>query len=195
MPLGGTGGALGNALAGAVGAGAAGSFFGQLGSVIASWAPANIQVNPGAMAAVSGAVAGLGSFTVVGTAADLGGQIATALGIPADAALSRATWVSFAQALIDHLTNYGQANGAGLTSGAPVVGGAGTVAFTAPAFAPPLAGVLGVAEPVAAGMLEAFGAALISHIQTNASVVGLSLSGPPMSAPSDGPVVGTGTIA
>jgi hypothetical protein len=197
MPLSGSGGPLGDVLASAVGAPSAVSgFFQQVGAVIASWAPANIQVIPGAMAATGSAVSGIGSFNVQGTKEDLGGRLADALLIPADAAPSRAKWVGVAGALIDHFNDYGQANGTGLLSGSPCTG-AGTVAFTAPTFIPALSSVLGVGEPVAAGLLEAFALQLVSYIQANAIVVAVSLTIPPvpLSAPANGPVVGTGTIA
>jgi hypothetical protein len=168
--------------------------FATLGGVIADWAPAHIAVNPGAMAAVSGAVAGLGTFTVDGTAEELRDLFCTAMGIGATATDSRATWLAVAQALIDHFDNYGQANGTGLTSGTPCAG-QGTVQWLSPTFIPPLATRLDVSDAVAAVALEAFAVALLAHIQTNASVVSISLSGPPMSAPTDGPVAGTGTIA
>lgn len=195
MPLGGTGAALGTLLAGAVGApGVAGAFFQTVGAVVAAWAPENVIVNAGAMAAVGGAVSGLGTFTVGGSKEDLGGRIATALGIPPTATDTRAVWIAFAGALIDHFNGFGKANGTGLTSGNPC-GGAGKVQWTSAVFVPPLAVQMSVAEPVAAGLIEAFGTQLFAHIQTNASVVSASLSGPPLSAPSDGPVTGTGTIA
>lgn len=196
MPLGGTGGALGSVLASAVGAPAsAGSFFATLGGVVADWAPAHIQVKPGAMVAVSGAVAGIGSFSVDGTKEELGALFADALSIPATAPDARAKWVATAEALIDHFNDFGQANGTGLTSGVPLCGGAGTMQWLSPTFVPPLAARLEVTDPIAAAALEAFALQLLSHIQTNASVVALSLSGLPLSAPPDGPVTGTGTIA
>lgn len=195
MPLGGSGSALGNVLASAVGApSSVGSFFALLGGAIAEWAPQNIQVNPGSMAAASGAVSGTGSFSVVGEASELGNLMADRLTIPADAADARAVWVAFAQAIIDQFENFGVANGTGLTSGSPC-GGAGTISFSVAAFVPPLASSLTVADAIAAALLEAFGAMLLSFIQTNGTVVGLSLSGPPLSAPTDGPCTGTGTIA
>lgn len=195
MPLSGSGGPLGNVLASAVGAPASvGGFFATLGGIIASWAPENIQVNPGAMVAASGAISGLGTFTVVGDPAELGNDIATALDIPADAADARAEWVTFASAFCDHLETYGKPNGAGLTSGSPC-GGAGTVQFTAAVFVPPLAQTMAVTDVVAAAGIEAFGTMLLSFIRDNAAVVGLSLSGSPLSAPPDGPCTGTGTIA
>lgn len=195
MPLGGTGNILGSLLAGAVGApSAVGSFFATLGGVVAAWAPANIQVKPTAMAAASGSVSGTGKFSVVGEALDLGNAICDALTIPPNAPDARAVWIKFADAFISHLETYGVANGTGLTSGAPC-GGAGKVTFSSPVFVPPLAVTLAVTHPVSAAGLESFAAGFITHIQANAAVVGLSLSGPPLSAPADGPVTGTGTIS
>ncbi len=195
MPLGGSGGVLGDLLASAVGAPpAAGSFFGKLGGVIASWAPANIQVKPVSMVAAQGAVAGTGKFQIDGTKEDLGNKLADALDIPADAVAARATWIATADAIIKHLVDFGVPNGTGLTSGAPC-GGQGTVAFTSPLFVPPLASAIAVADAFAAGLLEAFAAGLINHIAANAKVVAISLSGLPLTAPPDGAVTGTGTIA
>jgi hypothetical protein len=197
MPLGGAGNLLGSVLASAVGAPAeVGGFFATLGGVIASWAPANITILPGAMVAAGGAVSGIGIFTVAGDPNELGNNIAAALGIepapPLDSA--RQKWRDFAAAFCDQLETLGQANGTGLSAGVPLAG-AGTVVFTTPVFVPPLSQSLAVTEPVSAAALEAFGAMLLSFIQTNAQVVSLSLSGPPLSAPPDGPVIGTGTIA
>jgi len=195
MPLGGTGAVLGSALSSAVGAPAsAGSVFSTLGQTVASWAPANIIVQPGAMAASSGAVAGIGTFDVKGSAGELGALFADALGVPVTATDSRATWVTIAQALIDHFNDYGQANGTGFTSGTPLAG-AGTLQWLSPTFIPSLASRLNVTNAVSAAALEAFAVALLAHIKTNASVVSVSLTGVPMSAPSDGPVTGTGSLS
>jgi hypothetical protein len=197
MPLAGTGDILGSVLASAVGAPSAiGSFFATVGGVIAAWAPENIQVQPGAMAAASGAVSGLGSFSVSGTKEDLGNSLATALAIPLDADMARARWITVAEALIGHFEDYGQANGTGLSSGSPLTG-AGTLQWTSPIFVPLLSGRLEVSEPVSAAAVDAFGAQLLNHISSNAAVVAISLADPPvpLSAPTDGPVTGTGTIA
>jgi hypothetical protein len=197
MPLGGTGGALGSVLAGAVGApSSAGSLFAKLGGQIADWAPAHIVVKPGVMVAASGAVAGLGTFEVNGTKEDLGALFANVLEIPATASDARAKWITVAEALIDHFNDYGQANGTGLTSGAPC-GGVGTLQWKSPTFVPPLAQRLEVDDVVAAAALEAFAVQLLSHIQTNASVVAISLADPPLplTAPTDGAVTGSGSIA
>jgi hypothetical protein len=197
MPLGGTGAIMGSAMAAAVGstAPASGAMFAVLGDTIAAWALTNIEVNPGAMAVSSGAVAGIGSFSVTGSAAELGAALAAAMTIPASATDSIAVWVAVAGALISHFENFGQANGAGLTQGA-VLGGQGTLLWASPVFVPPLATVMTppVTDPVAALALEAFGAALLLHIQTNAAIVAVSLSGAPLSGPADGPVTGTGSI-
>lgn len=195
MSLGGP--ALGSALALAVGAPpSAGGMFAALGGVIASWAPANIQVNPGAMTAASGAVSGLGSFTVNGEAAELGALFCDALTIPITATDSRAVWLAVAQAIVDHLNNFGIANGTGFSSGVPLTG-AGTVSFASPVFVPPLAlrFTPPVTDPVAAALLVLFDTALIAYLTANASVSAISLSGPALSAPSDGPVTGSGTIS
>ncbi len=191
-----SGAALGDALAAAVGAPpSAGAMFAALGGVIASWALSNIQVNPGAMAAASGTVSGIGTFSVTGDASELGALFCTALTIPESATDSRAVWVATAQSFIDHLENFGQPNGTGLTSGIPC-GGTGTVAFSAPTFIPPLALVYTppTTDPVAAAGLVVFATTLVSFITSNAIVIPVSLSGPPLSAPTDGAVTGTGTI-
>lgn len=195
MPLGGSGNVLGGILASAVGAPpSAGDLFNKVGAVIASWAPAHISVKPGAMAASSGNVSGLGSFAVEGSKEELGGLFSDALGLPADATAARAKWITVAGGLIDHFNNFGQANGTGLTSGSPC-GGAGTVQWAAPTFVPTLTQRLDVTDAIAGGLLEVFALQLLNHIKTKASVVALSLSGAPLSAPTDGPVTGTGTIA
>ena len=186
---------MGDAMAAAVGAPAsAGGFFKTIGGVIASWSLEHVKVKPGAMVAASGAVSGIGTFEVEELGNELGNLFADALSIPANAGDARAKWIATAEGLIDHFNNFGQADGTGLTSGTPC-GGAGKVVFTAPVFVPPLAVRLDVSDPIAAAALEAFALQLVSHIQTNAIVIGISLSGPPLSAPPDGAVTGTGTIA
>lgn len=192
MPL--SGSAIGAVMAAAVGAPvSAGGMFSALGTVLQSWAVSHIVVLPGAMAAAGGVVAGVGAFSANGDAVELGTLFADALTIPADAAESRAVWIATAQAVIDHFNNFGQADGTGFTSGSPLAG-AGKVVWTAPAFVPPLAVRIGVSDPVAGALLALFEAQILAYIALNANVVAVSLSGPPMSAPSDGPVAGTGTI-
>lgn len=196
MALGGS--ALGSILASAAGVPASiGGFFAQVGTVIAEWAPANIKVLPGAMAAVSGAVSGLGTFVITGDPAELGARLADALTIPADAAEAREYWVRVAGAICRHLETCGQANGTGMSSGVPLTG-KGKILFTAPTFIPPLSVVLGVTEPVSAAGLEAFAAQMVAYIQANGAVISAALPGdpplPPLSAGPDGPVSGTGTI-
>jgi hypothetical protein len=194
MPLAGTGNLLGDVLAAAVKApAAAGSFFQMIGQVIAAWAPEHIAVLPGAMAATSGAVSGLGTFRVDGDAEDLGGRFCDVLKIPPAATEAREKWVATAAALIDHFNDFGQANGTGLTSGSPC-GGQGTVQWQVPSFVPPLSVRLKVHDLKAAAALEIFSLQLLQHIASNAAVVGLSLSGPPLSAPTDGVCTGSGTI-
>jgi len=189
-----SGSAIGSIMAAAVGAPAsAGGMFAALGTAIQGWAVSKVTVVPTTMAAVGGVVSGLGIFTVTGDAVELGGLLADALTLPVDATSAREVWIATAQALIDHFTSYGQVNGTGFTSGVPLAG-AGTVVWTSPVFVPPLAVRIGVSDPVAGALLALFEAQLLLYIQTNANVVSVSLSGPPMSAPTDGPVAGTGTI-
>lgn len=185
---------MGSAMAAAVGAPpSAGGMFSTLGSAIATWALSGLQVNPGAMAAASGVVSGVGSFTATGSAEDLGTALATAMGVPATATEAKATWVKVGGALINHFETYGVANGTGFSAGVPLTG-ASTLVWTSPVFVPTLSSQLEVTDPVAAVALEAFGTVLLAHILANAVLVSISLSGPPMSAPPTGPVVGTGTI-
>ncbi len=194
MPLTGTGAVLGAAMSAAVGAPpSAAGLFQILGETLVNWSLVNIQVNAGAMAASGGSVSGFGNFTVLGSAAELGALFADALGIASTPPEARLVWVEVAEAVVDHFSNFGQANGSGLTSGTPC-GGAGTVEWTSAVFLPPLATQISVTDAVAAALLELFGIALLDHIRSNASVVAASLTGAPLSAPTNGAVTGTGSI-
>jgi hypothetical protein len=197
------GSAIGNVLASAVGApAAAGGFFAILGGVIKTWALEHLKVNPGAMVAASGSVSGLGTFSTIDTDANqLGVAFCEALSIPvkpanagADAPDPREKWIVTAGALINHFETYGQANGTGLASGSPCTG-AGTIQWSSPVFIPLLSQQLGLSDPLAIIAVDAFSAMLLNYIETNGTVVSISLTGAPLSAPTDGAVTGTGTIA
>lgn len=200
MPLGGTGSILGGLLASAVGAPpVAGSFFAAIGDVIAAWGLTNIVVRPGAMVAAGATVTGAGTIEVIGDEGELGLKLAQAIGATDDANVEK--WTVVAKGLMAHLESFGSVNPASFAVSNPVtggpLGGSGLLSFSSPSFVPPLAAQLDVTEPVSAAALAAFNAALLNHIQTNATVVSIALVTPfvPLTAPpGGGPISGSGSI-
>lgn len=199
MPLTGSGAIMGALILTAIGNPdpAAIPEFATLGDTIGAWSITNMNCKPGLMVASGSAVSGFGSLEAVGEAADLGTALATAMKDPSEDGIR--TWTKFATALLDHLETFGQVNPAAFVAapaGGPLTG-TGLIQFTSLVFSPFLSSQLGVEEPVAAAMLEVFGAQILSHIATNAVVVPLTTHVPftPFTAPAGGgPITGAGAI-
>lgn len=172
--------------------------FATLGDTIGAWSITNMNCKPGSMASAGAAVSGFGTLEAVGSAADLGTKLATAMHDPSDGGI--ATWTKFATALLDHFETYGQINPASFVAPTPSGGpltGTGTIQFTSLVFTPLLSSQLDVTEAAAAAMLEIFGAQILSHIATNALVVPLTTHAPfiPFTAAAGGgPITGAGAI-
>jgi hypothetical protein len=171
--------------------------FATLGDTIGLWSITNMNCTPGLMVAAGSAVSGFGALEAVGSASDLGTALATAMQDPSEDGIR--TWTKFATALLSHLETFGQVNPAPFVappSGGPLTG-TGLIQFTSLVFLPLLSSQLEVEEPVAAAMLEVFGAQILSHIATNALVVPLTTHAPfvPFTAPSGGgSITGAGAI-
>jgi hypothetical protein len=200
MPLNGSGALMGAAILLAIGNldPAAVPAFATLGDTIALWVPTNVQCQPGTMTSAGAAVSGFGTLSVEGEAADLGVLLATAMQDPSADGIE--TWTKFATALLSHLETYGQVNGSTFAAPTPTGGpltGTGLIQFTSVVFTPLLSSQLDVAEPLAAAMLEVFGAQILAHIALNASVIPLTTFLPFVpytAAPGGGPITGAGAI-
>lgn len=171
--------------------------FATLGDTIGTWCVANVECTPGTMVAAGSAVNGLGAIAVQGEADDLGKKLAIAMKDPSADGVR--TWTKFAKALLTHMKTFGSVNASTFTaspSGGPL-GGTGKIVFTNPLFTPLLSSALGVDDPVAAAMLEVFGAQILAHIALAAVVMPATILSPfiPLTAPSGGgPVTGAGAI-
>jgi hypothetical protein len=203
MPLTTSGPVIGAAILAAIGNvdPAAVLSFTSLATTIGVWCASNINCLPGTMVRAGTAVAGQGLLTSAGGggAADLGPKLAVAMGDPSENGVT--TWTRFATALIAHMEAFGSVNPASFVSpagpsGGPLTG-TGLVAFASVVFAPPLSTQLGVSEPVAAAMLEVFGAQILTQIAATAVIVPATVMAPlvPYTSAADGaPIVGAGAI-
>ncbi len=200
MPLNGTGSILGSLLSSAVGAPpVAGEFFGNIGSVIASWGLTNIVVRPGKMKASGASVVDPGAIDVIGGIDELGLKLAEAIGSTDEGNVEK--WTVIARGLKKHLEEHGSVDPAlftiaNPTSGGPIAG-TGALKFDLPSFVPPLAEQLGLSDPGNLLALGAFNVALLNHLQANASIVPVSIVDPfvPLTAPAGGgPITGAGSI-
>lgn len=177
--------------------------FATLGDTIAAWCLLNLNCLPGTMASSGSTVSGSGLFLALpdssSAIAGLGSQLATAMGDPS--ANGVATWTKFAGAFVSHIQTFGTINPASFVAPTPGPGpltGNGTVQFSSLVFAPLLSSQLGVAEPVAAAMLEVFGAQILTHIQSNAMILATAVAVPfvPLTSPvGGGPISGSGSLA
>jgi hypothetical protein len=172
--------------------------FASLGDTIGIWCIANLNCLPGSMTSAGAAVSGFGAFSRSGQSSDLGLKLAIAMKDPSPDGI--ATWTKFAEALITHIENFGRVNPAGFVAPTPSGGpltGTGTAQFTSLVFVPLLSSQLGVSEPTAAAMLEVFGAQILGHIATNATIVPLTTHPPFVpytAAPGGGPISGAGAL-
>lgn len=200
MPLTGSGAIMGAAILAAIGNPdpAAIPVFATLGDTIGAWSITNMNCKPGLMVSAGAAVSGFGSLEAVGEASDLGAALATAMQDPSEDGIE--TWTKFATALLSHFETFGQINPASFVAPSPSGGpltGTGTIQFSSLVFSPLLSSQLDVEEPVAAAMLEVFGAQILSHIAASAVVVPLTTHAPfiPFTAPAGGgPISGAGAI-
>lgn len=195
MPLSGTGAVLALALdvAGLITDPPGITKSGSLAIALCSWMVSNTIVTniPPTMVAASGVISGSGSLDFGASGDDFGTHLAAS--IPATDAAALVKWKALGNALVTHMKNHGGVNPSGFT--APPTGGAvtgvGTLSFSTLLFSPTLATVIGVApDAVGTVVWAALGAAILTHIATNAQVNGTGFT-----APATGPLTGFGTIS
>lgn len=204
MPLSGSGSALAVAVLSTLGNPdpAAVAAFSAFGDAVCSWLVTYAQCTPGAavggLTAAGAAVTGLGGLSVPAgpdDAAAFGAQLAAAVGDPS--ALGEGVWTRWAAAFLAHVNSFGAVTPALFVAPTPSGGpltGTGLVTFTSKAIS--TAAAIGLVDPAAALMEDAFSAAVLVHIEAAALVSPISHT-PPVAftaPPGGGPITGFGSL-
>lgn len=170
-------------------------FWTAVAGVLASWLPANTVVLPGTMVASGATVSGFGKLQINAPASSLGPLLAAAAGSPPSDAAAVQKWTAIGQAIIDHLTTYGQANPVAFVSPASPVNpnpitGTGLLTITNPGLGLAMANAVGTLDAPGIAAWTTIGGLLLAHLSAFTQILPIAFVAPPGS----GPLVGSGTV-